>query len=79
MKYITGKQYIYGIAQDKSGTPYLFDLGELVLCKDCEYSYIAQTDSYGKMERFCNLRPSWSIKTEDDDFCSWAKMKGGNE
>ena len=34
---ITGKEYIYGIAQDKNGAPYLFNVGELVRCKDCEY------------------------------------------
>lgn len=35
MKDIIGREYIYGIAQDKNGAPYLFNIGELVRCKDC--------------------------------------------
>ena len=35
---ITGREYIYGIAQDKNGAPYIFLIGDLVRCKDCEYS-----------------------------------------
>lgn len=51
--------------------------GELVRCKDCEY--------YDKGE---NEVASWSqctrafgtfFNAQDNDFCSWAKMKGGNE
>ena len=38
MKDITGREYIYGIAQDKSGAPYLFNIGELVRCKDCRHA-----------------------------------------
>ena len=52
---------------------------EIVRCKDCEYSYIAQTDSRGKMQRFCQRTPSFSRCVDDTDFCSWAKMKGGAE
>lgn len=79
MKDITGREYIYGIAQDKNGAPYLFNVGELVRCKDCEYAYIAQTDSREKMQRFCQRTPSFSRCVDDNDFCSWAKMKGGTE
>ena len=49
-------------------------MGELVRCKDCKY--------YNKGE---NERESWEEcnrtmkSTSADDFCSWAKMKGGNE
>ena len=73
MKDITGKEYIYGIAQDKNGSPYLFNVGELVRCKDCEWRYVKgnTTNYYWCRENDCPV--------DDNDFCSWAKMKGGNE
>ena len=71
---ITGKEYIYGIAQDKNGSPYLFNVGELVRCKDCEYYDKGdnEVDSWEMCKR--NLH-----STSQYDFCSWAKMKGGAE
>ena len=56
--------------------PYLLDgryaVGELVRCKDCEY--------YDKNENEVGIR-EWCFihhhgTTAENDFCSWAKMKG---
>ena len=48
---------------------------QIVRCKDCEY-----------YDKSGNESESWEIctlhhhgTTGDNDFCSWAKMKGGNE
>lgn len=64
MKDITGREYIYGIAQDKNGAPYLFNIGELVRCKDCRWY---------KYDSYCS-------KTEDreidaDNFCSYGERR----
>lgn len=42
----------------------------LVRCKDCEYRQDDITHN------FCEIN---SHKCYDDDFCSWAKMKGVDE
>ena len=68
MKDITGREYIYGIAQDKNGAPYLFNIGELVRCKDCKH--------YGATD--CQIQESfYGIK--DFDFCSYGERKGGDD
>ena len=58
---ITGREYIYGIAQDKNGAPYLFNIGELVRCKDCRHwETDSHCDGYRSAEDFC----SWGERRE---------------
>ena len=52
---------------------------ELVRCKDCEYKSLyddGETKYY-----YCALedRPNRQWSVDDDDFCSWADMKGGTK
>ena len=47
-------------------------MGELVRCKDCEYLGVKDF-AYG----YCKKRVTGIVMP--DDFCSWAKMKGGGE
>ena len=51
-------------------------VGELVRCKDCEYYKIPTQYRYTNSKLCCR---SALQKVEEDDFCSWAKMKGGAE
>ena len=75
MKDITGKEYIYGITQDKNGAPYLFNVGELVRCKDCRYfKKIAERSDSGLCHRDI-VASAW----KENGYCSRAKMKGGAE
>ena len=60
---ITGREYIYGIAQDKNGAPYLFNIGELVRCKDCRHRDLFS----------CPLADNDFQK--DEDFCSWGERR----
>ena len=73
MRGITGREYIYGIAQDKNGAPYLFNIGEIVRCKDCRYRELD-----GEITHFywcrINERP-----VDDNDFCAWGERKGGED
>ena len=48
--------------------------GELVRCKDCEHHFY----DVGNQAWFCHEHEYGEI-FNDDDFCSWAKMKGGAE
>ena len=52
---ITGREYIYGIAQDKNGAPYLFNIGELVRCKDCRY--YTNNHLCEQLSRFGSIEP----------------------
>ena len=70
---ITGREYIYGIAQDTNGAPYLFNIGELVRCKDCKH-YREVTTNYG----ICYERPNVITSQKADDFCSYGERKGGD-
>ena len=57
MSNITGREYIYGIAQDKNGAPYLFNMGEIVRCKDCIYwrtSYCTEHDGTWIETDYCS-------------------------
>lgn len=47
---------------------------EIVRCKDCEYHFY----DVGNQAWFCHEHEYGEI-FNDDDFCSWAKMKGGAE
>lgn len=67
MKDITGREYIYGISQDKNGAPYLFNIGELVRCKDCRHRDLFS----------CPLADNDFQK--DEDYCSWGERKGGDD
>lgn len=67
---ITGRKYICGVAQDKNGAPYLFNVGELVRCKDC-YHYDKRENEAESWEYCRFLRHN----TSDDDFCSWAERR----
>ena len=71
MKDITGREYIYGIAQDKNGAPYLFNIGELVRCGDCKHWY-ADADT-GMACEFTNLGQP------EDGYCNWGERKGGED
>ena len=80
MKDITGKEYIYGITQDKNGAPYLFNVGELVRCKDCiHYDGWCGVHLQPRLETdFCNygddtIPLNYVELTEE----ARAKMKGG--
>ena len=70
---ITGREYIYGIAQDKNGAPYLFNIGDLVRCKDCKHRYM---DGEVTHYYWCRLhdRP-----VDDADYCAWSELKGGDD
>ena len=46
---------------------------ELVRCKDCEHRY------WDKTSEFWTCYHTMDLATEDNDFCSLAKMKGGTE
>ena len=52
-------------------------VGELVRCKDCEYYEKGENevDSWSQ----CTRAFGTFFNAQDDDFCSWAKMKGGAE
>lgn len=52
---------------------YIKELAEVVRCKDCEWRYVNgnTTNYYWCRENDCPV--------DDNDFCSWAKMKGGAE
>ena len=80
MSNITGREYIYGIAQDKNGAPYLFNVGEIVRCKDCKHRHedecpmqfeeqfdIDEGDGYYDTEYIVH------DYTRDDGFCSWGE------
>ena len=49
---------------------------EVVRCKDCEYYNIPTQYRYTNSKLCCR---SALQKVEENDFCSWAKMKGGAE
>ena len=49
-------------------------VGELVRCKDCEHHFY----DIGNQAWFCHEHEYGEI-FNDNDFCSWAKMKGGND
>ena len=88
MKDITGKEYIYGIAQDKNGSPYLFNVGELVRCKDCKHRPHLENENgsdYGFNVRGDEMCPcvnnddgwySWMPK--DNFYCGFGERKGGD-
>lgn len=67
---VTGRQYIYGVSQDKNGAPYLFNLGELVRCKDCRHHFYDK----GNEAWFC-YEHEYGEVFNDYDFCSWAERK----
>lgn len=46
------------------------DAVEVVRCKDCRYRKKVSTSYYCELDEF---------NVKDEDFCSWAKMKGGAE
>ena len=48
----------------------------VVRCKDCEYYNIPTQYRYTNSKLCCR---SALQKVEENDFCSWAKMKGGAE
>ena len=75
MKDITGREYIYGIAQDKNGAPYLFNIGELVRCKDCRYHKKINRKAKSGMCYKDIVASTWN----DDGFCSRGERKGGDE
>lgn len=64
MKDITGREYIYGTAQDKNGAPYLFNI---VRCKDCK-----NYRSDGGAMMICEVTDCYM---NDDDFCSYGERK----
>lgn len=77
MKDITGREYIYGIAQDKNGAPYLFNIGELVRCKDCKYW---QAQEVGIVEcSVCTRIHDMVFEMGADGFCSKGERKGGDD
>lgn len=52
---------------------------EIVRCKDCEYAYMDGDRAYCR-----NIQTPWyndyfEVFTEANDFCNYAKMKGGAE
>lgn len=73
MSNITGREYIYGIAQDKNGAPYLFNVGEIVRCKDCKHSHMT-SDGYC---RYCDELDAegcaWYF--EGDFFCAYGERR----
>lgn len=71
MKDITGREYIYGISQDKNGAPYLFNIGELVRCKDCIHY-----ESDGGALMVCRID---DMVVDDTDYCSYGERKGGED
>lgn len=76
MNDITGKEYIYGLTQDKNGAPYLFNVGELVRCKDCKWWVRDGNDSFGYAmfcEHDCSLGGQ-GIK-KPTDFCSYGERR----
>ena len=79
MKDITGREYIYGIAQDKNGAPYLFNIGELVRCKDCRwydnrYGDVCHNPRYG--DGWANYPPPY---VDEDYWCKDGERKGGED
>ena len=75
MKDITGREYIYGIAQDRNGAPYLFNIGELVRCKDCKhYKKINPKAKSG----ICYKGIVASARN-DDGFCSMGERREDGE
>ena len=68
MKDITGKEYIYGIAQDKNGSPYLFNVGELVRCKDCRW----REEEYCGFLRFFD---GGGMFVKDNGYCSYGERR----
>lgn len=71
---ITGREYIYGIAQDKNGAPYLFNIGEIVRCKDCRYC----TEYYDRDGYPYWICDEWDGGTDADGFCHYGERKGGD-
>ena len=50
---------------------------EIIYCKDCKH-YVLRTlfgRSQGMCERLCKYDNSFSMLTEDDDFCSYAERR----
>lgn len=78
MNDITGKEYIYGLAQDKNGAPYLFNIGELVRCKDCRhFSYYETVGADGRKMygNYCGRLSSMWVFVDEDDFCSYGERR----
>jgi hypothetical protein len=75
MKDITGREYIYGIAQNKNGAPYLFNIGELVRCKDCKWWGGNKNTEHNN--HICNraLNQDVDYWTRADDFCSYGERR----
>ena len=48
----------------------------VIRCKDCEYYQVPKQYAYKNSKLCCR---SALQKVEENDFCSWAKMKGGAE
>lgn len=73
---ITGKEYIYGLAQDKNGAPYLFNIGELVRCKDCRFAMIRTEEEMNKPIKPQPILCEWfCIGVENDDYCSYGERR----
>lgn len=69
---IMGKEYIYGLTQDKNGAPYLFMMSELVRCKDCKYM-TEHYDTNGNAPYWtCS---EWGSGTDADGFCHYGERK----
>jgi len=50
---------------------------EIIYCKDCKH-YVLRAlfgQSQGMCERLCKYDNSFSMLTEDDDFCSYAERR----
>ena len=65
------KHVISGIKKLPSAQP------EIIRCKDCKH-YVLRAlfgQSQGMCERLCKYDNSFSMLTEDDDFCSYAERR----
>ena len=74
MRNITGREYIYGIAQYKNGATYLVSMGEIVRCKDCKCSDVYQSDSMGATAMYCRAFTFHRIVSEGD-YCSYGERR----